>query len=327
MNSFDALRLLAALMVVFHHSLVLSGHPSPSWAIGGDLGVVGVGIFFVISGHLICASFERSATVSDYLSKRALRIFPALIVAVALTALVLGPMVSSLSPATYFREPQTWLYIGKNALLFPVDYALPGVFADAPLPGVVNGSLWTLRLEFTCYLALAGLGLAGLLRRSVVGVLAICAGIAALSIEGFGATIFADDVSRLVLIACKFGFLFLTGAWAHLYRRAPPLWSTLASAALLATPFWILGLPLVTLAIGRICSPRPPADISYGLYIYAFPIQQVLAAHGMLSFPASVAATMPLALVSWYLVEKPALRLKPSRTATDLAVAISPHGS
>ncbi|MES2723643.1 MAG: hypothetical protein V4656_10880, partial [Pseudomonadota bacterium] len=88
-----------------------------------------------------------------------------------------------------------------------------------------------------------------------------------------------------------------------------PLW-TLASLVFLVTPMWILGLPAAVILLGEVKSVRVPADMSYGLYIYACPIQQILVMSGTLSFWASVAATLPFAVASWFMVERPALRLK-----------------
>ena len=154
MNSFDLLRVLAAVAVIFHHVAPLSGRPIVR-LFSTDFGELGVGVFFVISGYLVTASWRRTPALWPFLKKRLLRIEPALAVSLAVTALVFGAYATSLPLADYFRTPQVWLYVARNALLYPVTYDLPGVFAHNPLPLQVNGSLWTLRLEFTCYLAVA----------------------------------------------------------------------------------------------------------------------------------------------------------------------------
>lgn len=308
MNSFDWLRLLAAAMVIHHHVYPLSGRAPPAF-FATDYGALGVGIFFVISGYLISGSLARSASLSDYVKKRLLRIGPGLIVSLLVTALVLGATVTTLPLAAYLSSPQVWLYIVKNALLYPVDYALPGVFASNPFPAVVNGSLWTLRLEFSCYLALAGLAAIKLLRPRVVTVLLLAAATALVALR----LVWPPEAGwlRLADVAVLNGFLFLGGVWLHLHGKAPPWWALAGSLLLLATPMWALGLPAVVLGLGRLAAPKLPADLSYGLYIYAFPLQQVLAANGMLTLWTSMAATLPFAAASWFLVEKPALRFKP----------------
>lgn len=322
-NNFDLLRLAAALLVIFHHGFVLTGRAPPRLAGIDDLGGLGVGVFFVISGYLVTASFERSAGVGDYLAKRALRIAPALIVVLLLTALVLGPLVTTLSPGAYLARPEPWLYVVRNALLYPVAYALPGVFEHNPFPGAVNGSLWSLRLEFTCYLGIAALGAGRLLTRPVTAGLAVAAGVVFLVIERVLPGGASGEALRLIDLAARNGFLFLGGAWLHLRGRAPRAWEVAASAALLATPLWLLGLPAIVVAIGRLPGPRLPADVSYGLYIYAFPIQQTLAWLGVLSFPAAVLAVLPFAIASWYGVERPALGLK-QRLARGVGAALAP---
>jgi peptidoglycan/LPS O-acetylase OafA/YrhL len=308
-NSFDWLRLLAAAMVIHHHVFPLSGR-APLTFFSTDYGALGVGIFFVISGYLVSGSLQRSATIGDYLKKRLLRVEPGLIVSLLVTALVLGALATTLPLRDYFASPQVWLYVARNALLYPTDYALPGVFTANPFPVAVNGSLWTLRLEFSGYLALAALAAAKLLRPNIVAVLA---GLAA---AGLIALPFLWPAEagwlRLADVAVLNGYLFLGGAWLNLRGKSPPLWAVAAGIVLLATPLWALGLPAIVLRLGSLPAPKLPADLSYGLYIYAFPLQQLLAAHGMLSLWTSLALTLPFAAASWFLVEKPALKLKPT---------------
>lgn len=312
MNGFDLLRLAAALLVIVHHSYLLNGDGSPPLGFI-DMGALAVGTFFVISGYLVTGSFLRSSGVLAYMAKRCLRIFPGLLVALLLTAFVLGPAVSDLEVGRYFASPQPALYVLHNLLLYPVDYLLPGVFDRNPYPQAVNGSLWTLRLEFTAYLGVAALGATKLLRLPVVLGLVALAGagyVVAATLPGFGSE---DELFRQPGLATQNGFLFLAGAALCLWGRRPPLWALALSVLLLATPVWGLGLPVVVLALGDMRVPHLPADLSYGLYIYAFPIQQWLASIGALHLVTALAMTLPFAALSWWLVEKPALRFKPGR--------------
>ena len=307
MNSFDLLRLLAAVAVIFHHVRPFSGEPAIR-IFSLDFGALGVGVFFVISGYLVTGSFQRSDGLWDYVKKRLLRIEPALFVSLVVTALGLGAAVTTLPLGEYFSRPEVWLYVLKNALLYPVTYDLPGVFETNPL-SEVNPSLWTLRFEFTCYLALAALGAAGLLRKGVLAALAVAMALLAFCLSVLRPDLAAAGAPRMALIGAQFGFLFVAGALVKLLGRPLPLW-TLASVGFLATPMWILGLPALVILLGEVKSVRLPADVSYGLYIYACPLQQILVMSGALSFWASVAVTLPLAVASWFLVERPALRLK-----------------
>ena len=317
-NGFDHLRLLAAALVVAHHARVLNG--ATPWMIGWgpDPGALGVGLFFVISGYLVTASLRRTPGVGAFLAKRVLRIAPGLLVALLLTALVLGPLVSRLPVSAYFSGAAPWLYVLRNLSLYAVTYDLPGVFAHAPYPNVVNGSLWSLRLEFTAYLGLAALGALRLTRAPVLAGLALFAAGAFLAVHLTGLDA-RSDLGRLAALASLNGWLFLCGAALEALEVEPPAWTAIVGLVLLPTPAWFLGLPLAVTAMGRIAAPRLPADLSYGLYIYSFPLQQVLAEHGRLNVLTSLALALPFAAASWFLVEKPALRLK-----AHLPGAVSP---
>ncbi|MEO6928213.1 MAG: acyltransferase family protein, partial [Casimicrobiaceae bacterium] len=172
-NNFDLLRLFAALLVFWFHALAFTGRPPPflfSWVTPGPLGVY---IFFLISGYLVSRSWDADPHATRFLMRRALRIFPALVVLVLLTALLLGPALTTLPLRDYFRNVSFRQYFYNIALL--MNYGLPGVFADARMPYAVNGSLWSLPVEFTLYLTLLLLGIARVPRFALVGlVLAGC---------------------------------------------------------------------------------------------------------------------------------------------------------
>jgi len=318
LNSFDLLRLLAAVAVIYDHGATLGGHAVKklAWTSPAELGV---GAFFVISGYLVTQSWRRAPALKTFLAKRLLRIEPALVVSLLVTSLVLGAFATTLPLADYVARPQVWLYVVRNALLYPVTYELPGVFAHNPLPDQVNGALWTLRLEFSFYLGVAALGLAGQLTRRTLTALGVAAAAVFLVLHVVRPELTANDLLRRADIAAMFGFLFLAGAFLAVRDKPIPVWAALISAPLILTPMWILGLPAVVIWLGSRPSVGLPADISYGLYIYAFPLQQILASAGHLGFWASLAVTAPFAIASALLVERPALKLKPraaQRTAT-----------
>lgn len=303
--NFDLMRLAAALLVVVSHTFPLSGQPPLTIRGVEDFGALGVSIFFVISGFLIAGSYERDP--KSYLLKRILRIEPGLIVSLIVTVILLS-FVTTAAPAEYWRGAA--LYVVRNALLFPATYELPGVFADAPVAGVVNGVLWTLRLEFACYLLLM-LVRANL--KLVVGLAAICA-IVWLSLM-LTTPQWADDrITRIAFLAGRNGFLFFAGAALWLSRTKVPLW--LGGISALAFPF-VGPLALPTAVVGLSRPGKLPADLSYGVYIYAFPIQQQLALMGQLNVLTGVLAVLPFAAASWFLVEKPAMRLKPRGAPGD----------
>ncbi|HEY3694445.1 acyltransferase [Phenylobacterium sp.] len=301
--SFDLIRLIAASMVVFSHSFPLAGLPPVRAPGTEDFGALGVSIFFVVSGYLVTGSYLRDPKA--YLAKRLLRIEPALIVSLLATVL-LGGAVSA--APDYWARPQTYLYVLRNALLYPTTYELPGVFEANPLPHVVNGVLWTLRMEFTCYLFL--MLVRG--RRSLMLAAMAVAAVAYLAIQAVQPHWAAQAPTRIGFLAARYGFLFCAGSALWGVKLPRPLWLGLGSAAL----FPVVGaLALPTAVIGLARPGKLPADLSYGVYIYAFPLQQLLAAHGRLNFWTAMALTLPLAAASWFLVEKPTLGLKPTPRA------------
>src|ERR1700726_3754901 len=165
-NNFDALRLIAALSVVFSHSfLIPDGSEAREpfvWLTGNQciLGLIGVFVFFVISGYLVTESWCRSPLPGRFLLRRTLRIYPGLVVNVALCALVLGPLITSLPLADYFHGQELSDFLTKTLSLNPGPLQLPGVlFAQNSVGLHINGSLWTLRYEAMMYLMIVVLGI------------------------------------------------------------------------------------------------------------------------------------------------------------------------
>ena len=201
--NFDIMRLVAALLVVVSHTFPLAGQ-APLRIMGvEDLGALGVSVFFVISGYLVSASYERDPKA--YLFKRILRIEPGLIASLVVTVGLLA-LVTTAPAAEYW--PAAAMYVVRNALLYPAVYALPGVFQDVPFTGVVNGVLWTLRLEFTFYVVLmlirARLSL-------VLALLAVC--VAVFVTMTFTHPHWAEEkLTRITFLGARNGLLFFAGA-------------------------------------------------------------------------------------------------------------------
>ncbi|QTN29824.1 acyltransferase [Rhodoferax sp. AJA081-3] len=334
-NRFDILRLFAAWLVLFSHCYPLGGRggnePLAS-ALGIDtLGGVGVAIFFVLSGYLVTLSLERSPSLFEFARRRALRIYPALVVICLLCVLVLGPLMTTWPLAAYWWHTVTWTYL-QTASAWVIHYPLPGVFYANPQPISVNGALWSLPYEITCYgvLALASL-LPGPLRIKVP--LLGAALLALLLLRPVGPQLGVFDLFLgMDYYHGKLGLLFALGAVFACWRThiRPLLWPALfllvfavflpksSSWQLLA---YLLGVGTLTLWLALYAHwlPRVPArvgDWSYGAYLYGFPVQQVLAHYKLheASFTAYVLAstvvTFALAGLSWHLVEKQALRWK-----------------
>ncbi len=337
-NNLDLMRLGGAWLVLASHSWVLTGHADDepfARAMAGyaDGGALAVAMFFVISGFLIARS-ALAHSPGGYLRARALRIFPAFAVAVLLQTFVLGPAATQLGWRDYLGSPAVWDAAGHGLLLSP-RLGLPGVFEANPLPFVVNGSLWTLRIEALCYIGLLGLALMGGLRRGWV-LLAVAGAFGALGLTvAARAGLATPGLATLrVTSVVDCGVNFVMGAALWCYRdRVPRRW-WLAAAGLaalaagartwaapilfhLALPYLVLWLALSRPVVTGLL--RRTGDISYGTYLYAFPIQQVLiAVFGLGMGPLGlIAAATPLALgcgtLSRRLVERPALRLRERR--------------
>ncbi len=333
-NRFDFLRLLAAWLVLFSHCFPLGDRPQHEpWmaATGFDtLGGIGVSIFFVLSGYLVTLSLQRSPNLLEFTRRRALRIYPGLIAICLLSVLVLGPLMTAQTPTAYWHAKQTWNYL-LTASGWQVQYVLLGVFADNPQPYAINGSLWSLPYEITCYAALALLSVLPGNMRAKVTLVAIALGGLLLLRPPLAVLGLFNSHWGLDYYHCKLGLLFALGAafasWGSRLRAL--LWPAavvVVVALLMPHNNWqlllyLLGLGTVILwlALYGLWLPRVPArmgDWSYGAYLYGFPVQQVLA-HFKLhetSFVAfvvaSTALTFAFAGLSWHCVEKQAMRWK-----------------
>ena len=115
-NNLNAIRLIAAFLVLFGHSFVFLGLPEPLFLSWDHLGPLAVYIFFTISGYLITESWDRDPHLGRFFARRALRIFPGLAICIVLSAFILGPMLTTLSLNEYFKSTITWNYLYNIAL-------------------------------------------------------------------------------------------------------------------------------------------------------------------------------------------------------------------
>lgn len=327
LNNFDALRLLAAFSVLISHQYALSGWSEPVLFGSTSLGHFGVLIFFSISGFLVSKSWRHDPHLGRFLAKRFLRIWPGLAMFTVLAACVVGPMVSTLSWRDYFSHAEFYEFF-KTLKLFTIRQFLPGVFENNVWPGAVNGSLWTIPLEVRCYLTLALIGVVGLMRVPLA--------------VGLGTGAFAI---YFLLVAPNpanhqfhFGLYFFAGVCCELFKthwegrvvRSTAMICLPAGALLLlhARPLaQLLLVACLSIVVGSRSTPFLRragrfGDISYGVYVYAFGVQQTVMWLVGKDFPflagllMTAVITTACAFFSWHLIESPALRLK-SRLGAD----------
>lgn len=338
-NNFNLIRLLCAWGVLVFHSVPLA-HPSNNILedyiyryFGVSTGEFCVMVFFSISGFLIYRSMCRSSLLS-YIIARALRLLPALFVVLLLTAFVVGPLVSELSINQYFSHSETWSYLKNiNLLTNRTQYTLPGVFTDNPYPNAVNGSLWTLPLETRMYVVtIAFFFAAWLLSKLLKDTMRWLSPLLLLSIlvgAYFQLDHYASNGQRHDLFKNLFYLSFFMGGVLYAYRDKIPLRASWAIALLLGvellrntTIYPIYGtftivysvLVLAYLPKGKLLAFNKLGDYSYGMYIFAFPVQQCLAHWTNVSFWEMVVwatlITLALSIVSWHFIESPMLGYK-----------------
>ncbi|WP_201832226.1 acyltransferase family protein [Microvirga zambiensis] len=327
-NNFGLIRLALALAVVLSHAFsvttgTITDEPLTT-STGFTLGEHAVNGFFAISGFLVTMSFDRRGW-RDYAIARTLRIAPGLIVAVLAVSLLLGAAMTTLPAEEYFVSPGLRRFIQSTLLSFKTNIALPGVFADNPF-SFPMGTVWTLKYEVMCYAGVFLIGLVGLLR-SRIAALGLVVGLA-LGLAGLD--LLRPDAPKGMETALRLPLIFAFGGALYVWRDRARLSGSVVLALILVTwlsadtflyktllftgtAYGILWLALAP-AVTRFAY-EPKADLSYGTYLYGWPIQQSLhalwpsAAAGLLLAP-SLAITLMVAALSWTLIEKPALGLK-----------------
>lgn len=357
-NNFDFLRFLMASMVIFGHGYAFVAGGSyygndplerlTNWNTGfGGFAVEG---FFLISGYLVTRSWLFSKGAGDYAKKRALRILPALAVVLLFCAFVVGPLATTLPLTQYFHNSQTYKYL---TLMLCHDFKtsdhLPGVFVHHPWPRSVDSSLWTIRYEMVCYVMVALIGMVQMYRKpeTIMGLAVV---VYALYFANGHNMIHLGELGQLFYLMTY----FLVGMLFYIKRESVPysfhyflisigVMVTAVSADLwlahlhphAETPHflrWVMpfvsGYALFYLAFSKRIKLHHFAkygDVSYGIYIYAFPVQQLVVhyTHNSLSPPVhflvSMCFILPCAALSWYLVEQPFLRLKGKGKAKQAA--------
>lgn len=335
-NNINTMRFLGAFMVLWGHTFELCFGPGGGHgpfsdslrsvaAYNAGLPGIGVAMFFILSGYLVTKSYLHRNNVLTYVESRVLRIFPALWVALLFTVLIIGPLVTKLDLQAYFSGRGTWNYLLYNARLFPdVMYRLPGVFMENPRAGGVNGSLWTLPVELRMYAIVAVLGLMGVLReRALFNIVAVILVMFFIVAPDSFFLLHKPQHERL-------GLYFLLGA--AFYVNADLIRLRFAGVAGLGLLVYLnfqntaynlvfsLWFSYLTLYLAFHPRLRLPdlskyGDFSYGLYLYAFPLTQLAIfwwgpENPWFIMSVTFAGAMIMAIASWFLIERPAMRLK-----------------
>ena len=320
-NSFDGLRIIMALLVVFFHSWWVSPdaedydfifHLSNGQVTLGRFAVI---MFFGMSGYLITASWERRRRVLDFLLSRILRIYPALIMINIITVFLIGPIFTN--DKSYWQATETWLYF-ENLLLYQPEAGqryLPRVFHDNFLPKSINPPLWTLEYEVICYTLILFFGSLGLLSKRNSYLLFL----SSIILYSIG-LIQPSSAFFLLLAFLSGGAIYLSG-----FKKNPPLvvWVLIIILFFVSIYLGKFSIFLSTfgiVALINIAKSRSLryfgryGDPSYGIYIYSMPIQQSIIALGIsknqwLNLAMAIVILVPLSYLSWHLLESKFLKL------------------
>ena len=327
-NALNAWRLALACEVILWHSFPLTGRNvtfAPAHQLLGEAGVDG---FFAISGFLITSSWLRHPRLREYCAARALRILPGFWVCLIVTAFVMAPIgvaIQNRGGGKLISSGASAQYVLKNIAVLILQPDIAGTPQGIPFPKYWNGSLWTLIWEVFCYILVAVLGVVGLLkRRWLLPVLFV--------LLFYWATQLPPPAPETITgaqAASRFGLMFVAGALVYQFRdKISARWSLVGLCAIIVAlsglmpDYRLVGaIPLayaVIVSASLLKHKRLTLhnDLSYGVYIYAFPTQQLLVICGLAGlnpfafFPVSTAATLPLAALSWFLIEKHAMSVK-----------------
>jgi peptidoglycan/LPS O-acetylase OafA/YrhL len=351
-SGFDYMRIVLAMLVLAWHSVAMTHGQSAVDAFMQNpfraaLVSIILPMFFALSGFLVTTSLYRVPSLKVYLTFRGLRLFPALIVEITLSALLLGPILTTVSLQSYFTDTLFFKYFLN--LFGIVQYLLPGVFEANPYPNAVNGSLWTLPYELECYIYLAIFFALGVYNsKGAILLIFILLTIVVIQLGFTGTKGILVELKNYIAGAPDFNpnlqeaadgrvsnariivLSFFAGSLIYAWRdRISFNWvlaaaSAIVSYGLLLSPTYYFFSPLpiayITVWLGLQTLPRArilqAGDYSYGIYLYAFPIQQTISYSGISSGNYSLHVLLSLflttcfAIFSWHAIEKPSLRLK-----------------
>ena len=333
-NNFDLLRILFAWFVIVSHSYVLNGNgpTDPLFEMTQQtflFSFIGVKGFFIISGYLIFKSMVVSNSIFEYLVKRVLRIFPALAVVLLVTlAAVYFIYPSNIPP--FFTNKEVYAYFLGNVILFKPHFFISGIFSGLP-SSAINGSLWTIEYEFFFYVFILLFfyfrSNKKILKALLVIVVALFLMVRLAFYDWTVQTHFFIPLEPLF----DLGPYFLMGSLLSCFdfdkMPAKNAIAAVLSMALIASVYFKIGhtvvyftLPFIVIYVGKQTSKLATwvhsaiGDPSYGIYLYAFPLQQLLIywyrPSTLVLFIASTIGAFVFGYLSWIFIEKKALALK-----------------
>ena len=329
-NNYDFLRIFAAFCIIFYHGFALSGkvYEEPLYLVSKgrvNFSFIGLNIFFCISGYLIAKSVVKSSTPVNYLWKRLLRIQPLLIVTCFITVFLIGPFCTELSLKQYFFNNRTYTYFRNILPVFGIQFTLPGVFVHLHDKGV-NGSLWTLIVEERMYLLMTTIFLYKKDKSNYFTFLVVLINCLYIINRYF---FYGELIPYLSEVPFFYALLFLNSATLYLLKFrfkknqlffiATSLICFFVGIAFPASDvIYFFALPILINAVAKIKGKLNYAgkygDFTYGIYVFSFPVQQILVENGITNpynlFWITVMIVFPLAILSWNFLEKPFLRLK-----------------
>lgn len=335
-NNFNLIRFIAAVLVLFSHSFVIvtgNARFEPlRISLDTTWGTIAVDIFFITSGFLIAYSFFSRRKLLSFIWARVVRIYPALIVAMIFCTFIVGLNQTNLNISSYLTDSQTYFYFLKNSLLvFGVEHQLPGVFTEVPYMTMVNTSIWTLPYELTMYGCLAIFGTVLTRAGKLISVEHYKYIFLIIAVIGISTHIFNHFNNFMPVNLLRLFAMFFVGSAIYIHREIVIFshkWLFVLSVLMaistlhkdvffviysLTIPYFVFYFAYVPK--GKILSFNKVGDYSYGIYIFGFPIQQLLISNfPNLSisslFVYSLVATLSLGILSWHLIEKRALKLK-----------------
>jgi len=330
-NNFNLIRFLSAIAVIFSHSFILANGPQNgadpfAKIVGFPLSSIAVDTFFFISGLLVTKSLIDRKSVLTFILARCLRIFPGLIVAVFFSAFVVGLITSELPVLEYVKHPDVTLYIFRNIWIFDnvIQYSLPGVFLNTPTHAV-NGSLWSLPWEVYMYFSIMTLFIINKAKINISLLVTSCFVYLLFLFQKFDVV----EVSIISPVYMQLITMFYTGVLFYLFRERIKLSGIILLVMLVV--FFLIKDSIISKVLfpaflsyfiscfaylirGKLLSFNKIGDFSYGTYIYAFPIQQMLVFYispgDWALFMYSSIITILISIISWHYVEFPALMLK-----------------